>query len=110
MFPKQIPIDEEIIETITKKIVEHFNPQKIILFGSRAKGMIHQDSDVDLFIIMPSKLRRDNRSVEISKIFSERLFPMDILVYTPEEVKMSLKRNNPFIKGILKKGKVLYAH
>ena len=104
------PITEELIQAVAKKIVQNFNPEKIILFGSLARGEMHQDSDLDLFIIMPSGLRRDNRSVEISKIFSERLFPMDILVYTPEEVNMSLRRSNPFVKEILEEGRVLYAH
>lgn len=104
------PITEELIQIVTEKIVQNFNPEKIILFGSLARGEMRQDSDLDLFIIMPSDLRRDNRSLEISKIFSERLFSMDILVYTPEEVNMSLKRNNPFIKEILEEGRVLYAH
>lgn len=104
------PITEELIQIVTEKIVQNFNPEKIILFGSLARGEMRQDTDLDLFIIMPSDLRRDNRSVEISKIFSGRLFPMDILVYTPEEVNMSLRRNNPFVKEILEEGRILYAH
>ena len=101
-------IDEALIKKVTGKIRDNFRPQKIILFGSRAWGKPSPDSDLDLFVVMPSTLRRDNRSMEISKLFSDRLFPLDVLVYTPEEVNKSLKRNNPFIKEILEKGKVVY--
>ena len=101
-------IDDTLIGRIADKIKTHFKPHKIILFGSRAWGRPSPDSDLDLFIVMPSSLRRDNRGMEISKLFSDRLFPLDVLVYTPEEVASSLGRNNPFIKEILGKGKVIY--
>ena len=101
-------INENLIDSISKKIKNHFNHKKIVLFGSRAWGNPSPESDLDLFVIMSSKLRRDNRSVEISKLFSDRLFPLDVLVYTPEEVEYSIKRGNPFIKEILEKGKILH--
>lgn len=105
---KREEINEILIEKVVKRISGKFQPQKILLFGSRAWGNPSPDSDLDLFVIMPSSLRRDNRSVEVSKLFPDRLFPLDVLVYTPEEVKTSLQRENPFIKEILEKGKVLY--
>ena len=101
-------VDERIIEDVKEKIRRKFHPEKIILFGSLAKGKPHEYSDLDLFIVMRSDLRRDNRSLAISKLFSDRLFPMDILVYTPEELEDSMRRGNPFIKEILTEGKVIY--
>jgi len=98
----------KIVMEITDVIKKHFQPQKIILFGSYAWGKPTPDSDIDLFLIMNSKLRRDDRSVQISDLFPTRRFPMDIIVYTPEEVERSLERGNPFTKEILSKGKVLY--
>lgn len=99
---------KEIIRGITNKIKTHFQPQKIILFGSYAWGKPTEDSDIDLFLIMESNLRRDERAVQISDLFSYRLFPLDVIVYTPEEVELSLKRGSPFTREILTKGKVLY--
>lgn len=99
---------KELIKKITHKIRTNFNPQKIILFGSYAWGKPTKDSDVDLFLIMESNLRRDDRAVLISDLFPRRMFPLDIIVYTPEEIELSLKRGNPFTKEILTKGKVLY--
>ncbi|MEW5766979.1 MAG: UDP-2,4-diacetamido-2,4,6-trideoxy-beta-L-altropyranose hydrolase [bacterium] len=106
---KRPVITEEIIQAITHKIVRKIHPDKIILFGSYADGTPHHHSDIDLFVIVDSHLRRDNRSMKISRLFPDRLFALDALVYTPKEVELSLKRNNPFIKGILTEGKVLYA-
>lgn len=96
------------IKEIVNKIKSQFRPQKIILFGSYAWGKPSEDSDIDLFLIMESSLRRDERACQIQKIFADRTFPLDIIVYTPKEVEESLKRGNPFIKEILSKGGVLY--
>lgn len=101
-------VRRELVTEIANKIKVHFHPQKIILFGSYAWGKPTEDSDVDLFVIMNSTLRRDERAVRISDLFPNRRFPLDVIVYTPKELKLSLKRGNPFTKEIIDKGKVLY--
>lgn len=101
-------VKKEIVAEITNKIKTEFHPQKIILFGSYAWGEPTEDSDIDLFVIMKSKLRRDERAVQISDLFPYRRFPLDVIVYIPKELEISLKKGNPFTKEILSKGKVLY--
>lgn len=101
-------VQKEIVTTLIDKIKMQFQPQKIILFGSYAWGEPTEDSDIDLFLIMDSNLRRDERARQVRKIFSDRTFPLDIIVYTPQEVQQSLARGNLFIKEILTKGGVLY--
>lgn len=101
-------IKKETIGGIVKKIKRQINPQKIILFGSYAWGKPTEDSDLDLFLVMDSDLRRDERGAQISALFPHRLFPLDIIVYTPKEVELSLRRGNFFIEEILTKGRVLY--
>lgn len=101
-------IKREIINEVVNKIKARFRPQKIFLFGSYAWGMPDEDSDIDLFLIMDSHLRRDVRSRMIQKIFSDRTFPLDIIVYTPKEVENSLKRGNLFVQEILTKGALLH--
>ncbi|MBI4687466.1 MAG: nucleotidyltransferase domain-containing protein [Nitrospirae bacterium] len=102
-------IDKKLIHSISKKIAENFNPEKIILFGSYARGTQTKDSDIDLLIIMDSKERPVKRSVAISKACRPKFVSMDIVVRTPEEIKRRLEIGDYFIKGILQKGKVLYA-
>jgi len=100
---KKITKNKQLLQ-ITDKIKTHFNPQKIIVFGSYAWGKPTEDSDIDIFLIMESNLRRDERSRQVQKIFFQRTFPLDVIVYTPEEVEQSLKRGNPFIREILNQG------
>lgn len=94
-----------------QKIVETLKlgrPEKIILFGSAAKGDFKEGSDIDLLIIKNSSLDKIRRAVEIEKSLSDRRLPIDILVYTPSEIEESLKIRGSFAENILKNGKVLY--
>jgi uncharacterized protein len=92
------------VKEIVDQIRAAFHPQKIVLFGSYAWGEPAEDSDIDLFLVMDSDLRRDERARQVQEIFSDRTFPLDIIVYTPKELEESLARENPFIKEILSKG------
>ncbi len=78
--------NKNIINKAVKKIVEGVRPEKVILFGSNAQGTFKQDSDLDLLVIKASSLRRDKRDRRIRNLLSDIIFPMDIFVYTPEEV------------------------
>ncbi|RJQ48874.1 MAG: nucleotidyltransferase domain-containing protein [Nitrospiraceae bacterium] len=109
MFDKKTVVDKRLISSISRKIVKGFDPEKIILFGSSARGTQTKDSDIDLLIIMDSKQRPAKRSMEISKACRPKFISMDILVRTPEEIKERLQIGDYFIKEILNKGKVLYA-
>lgn len=102
-------MDKKVISGIANKIVEHFRPEKIILFGSVAEGTPTKESDIDLLVIMDSGKRPARRSMEISKVCRPKFVSMDILVRTPEEIKKRLSIGDHFIKEILEKGKVLYA-
>ena len=102
-------VTPELIAYIVKKIVREIDPQKIILFGSRARGEARDDSDLDLFIVQDSQ--RPNRQVRrrIEYLLWGRRFAVDLIVRRPEEVERNVKDNNPFYtKHILKEGRILY--
>ncbi|HBB36826.1 MAG: polymerase beta subunit protein [Candidatus Moranbacteria bacterium GW2011_GWC1_45_18] len=100
---------EAKIPEIKEKIVKAINPEKIILFGSYAWGKPTDDSDVDLFIIKESKERRIDRARRVREAISDSRVPVDILVYTPEEIKKSINESrNLFVEDIACNGKVLY--
>lgn len=101
-------ITKQTIENITDKIAEEFNPAKIILFGSYGWGMPREDSDIDLFIIKETGDRRIDRERSVRKIIFGIETPLDILVYTPDEVSRRLAFDDPFVSEILTKGKTLY--
>lgn len=106
---KQKEINKQL-QDITDKIVEEFKPEKIILFGSYAWGKPGRDSDIDLFVVKESKKQSLDRERELRQLlFGNNFPPMDILVYTPKELKNRLDLEDFFIKDILNKGKMLYA-
>lgn len=99
---------KDVIFDIVEKIKDNCMPEKIILFGSYAKGNPNPDSDIDLLIIKSSNYRRDERDIEIRNLLREVKFPMDIFVYTPEEVNKFSNLKGSFISNIFKDGDVLY--
>ena len=97
-----------LLEHVTKTIVERFRPRRIMVFGSHAHGEASPDSDLDLFIEMDTSLRPPDRTIEVSEAFGLRPWPMDIVVYTPEEVRRLRNVNGTLLSVIEKEGKVLY--
>ena len=96
------------IESITAQIIKKYGPEKIILFGSAAKGELHSESDADFLIIKKdTPLYGADRIREISKII-KRDIPVDFLIYRPDEFDKRLSMGDPFLKSIIKEGKVLY--
>jgi uncharacterized protein len=96
------------VESITTQIIEKYKPDRIILFGSAARGKIGKDSDVDLLIIKANTPEYGaDRIRELSKMI-DRNIPVDLLIYRPEEFKKRLEMGDPFLRAILREGKVLY--
>ncbi|MCF8338540.1 MAG: nucleotidyltransferase domain-containing protein [Bacteroidales bacterium] len=96
------------ISEIINKIVAEYDPEQIILFGSYANGNPSDNSDLDLFIIKESYLPRPERSVNIRRMLAEENIPMDIIVYTPDEVKRSKSNPYSFVYEVLTSGITLY--
>jgi uncharacterized protein len=97
-----------LLEHVTKTIVERFRPRRIMVFGSHARGEAGPDSDLDLFIEMDTPRRPPERAIEVSEVFGLRPWPMDIVVYTPEEVRRLRNVNGTLLSIIEKEGKLLY--
>jgi predicted nucleotidyltransferase len=102
------PIDEALIQEITRKIVDAFHPRRVILFGSRARGDYHADSDVDIFVEMESNEKPRDRQKRIGSLFLRRWWPMDLLVFTPEEVQASRHSHASIVPDIEAEGRVLF--
>jgi predicted nucleotidyltransferase len=99
---------EKEIEDITTQIIKKYNPVKIILFGSAARGELGPDSDADFLIIKKeTPFYGADRIRELNHLL-ERSIPLDLLIYRPEEFEKRIKMGDPFLKAILKEGKVLY--
>ena len=99
---------ESEIKDIARQIVEKYHPEKIILFGSAARGGFAPDSDVDLLVIKKDVPRYGiDRMRELRRLIKKKV-AADFLVYRPEEIDERLKMGDPFVKAVLSEGKVLY--
>jgi len=95
------------IRRVCAQIAREFQPQRIILFGSYAYGRPTPDSDVDLLVVMPFEGRAIDQAVKISSRL-EHLFPIDLLVRTPHEIRQRLAWNDVVLREITSRGEVLY--
>ena len=95
------------IESLARLIAENFRPQKIVLFGSYARGEETPDSDVDLLVIMRTDLRNSDQSLAIA-LTLPRPFPIDIVVYGPEEIERRISGGDTVLEDMLEEGVVLY--
>jgi len=103
----EIDLEKEIVN-ITQQIIEKFKPEKIILFGSAARGELGLDSDADFLIIKKDPpLYGSDRIRELSRMI-QRNIPVDFLIYRPEEFEKRIQMGDPFLKAIIKEGKILY--
>jgi predicted nucleotidyltransferase len=76
--------DNKVIDQIVDRIVQRFDPERIILFGSHARGDARDDSDVDLLIVMHVQGSRREKAIEIGVALDEFPVSKDIIVVTPE--------------------------
>ncbi len=105
-------VTHEVLREITDAIVREIDPERIILFGSRARGDVGKDSDIDLLIVErgpfgKGKSRR-NELTKVERALVRFAVPTDILLYSIEEVEHWRGSPNHVIGRALREGKVLY--
>jgi predicted nucleotidyltransferase len=96
------------IEQVAARLGVAANAERVILFGSYARGDACEHSDVDYMVIAESTLPRFKRSRELYKVLRPHPFGMDILVYTPDEIERGKRTPVSFISSVLQEGKTLY--
>jgi uncharacterized protein len=106
---KKRPIMKAIIDRMVKRIVEKFDPEQIILFGSHARGEAGPDSDVDLLVVMPVEGDVREKRIEIRLALREYHGPLDVILTTPEDFAWRKKIIGTIEYPASREGKVLYA-
>lgn len=101
-------LDEKTIQKIIERIVSNYQPQKIFLFGSYAKGTPKKDSDIDLLIIKKSPLPRLQFIREIRKSLNDIVFPKDIIVLSEPEFEQYKNIKGSLAYEVTKSGRILY--
>ncbi len=94
---------------MVRRIVKRFHPEKIILFGSHARGDAGPDSDVDLLVVVPIARSKREKLLEIRKSLRGIRAPKDIIVSTPEEFEWRQEVVGTIEYPAVKEGKILYA-
>lgn len=89
------------------QIVDRYKPEKVVLFGSAARGDVHEGSDIDLLIIKETPVRSLERIEEVLKYLPLEN-PAEPHVYTPREIEGRLREGDSFLTEALRKGTVLY--
>ena len=100
---------QDVLDEMVRRIVERFHPQKIILFGSHARGDAGLDSDVDLLVVMPVNGSRRKAAVDIGVALRDVPVSKDIVVTTPDAFEWRKEVTGTIEYPAAHEGRVLYA-
>ncbi len=99
---------EEILQEMVRRIVEAVHPDKIILFGSYARGEANENSDIDLMVVAPSDAPLHRRTGPVLRALRGILFPKDVIWYTPEEIDDWRGVRSHLVSRVMDEGRLLY--
>ncbi|MGQ0812323.1 MAG: nucleotidyltransferase domain-containing protein [Nitrospiraceae bacterium] len=102
-------LDEKTLQTIVQRIVQVANPEKIIMFGSAARGEMGPHSDVDLLVVKRGEFHRGHLVEEIYMKLIGVGQAVDVIVVTPDEMEKYKDRAALVIYPAVREGKVVYA-
>jgi len=97
---------KEVLDALLQAL-RPYHPQRIILFGSAARGEADADSDLDVIVIKDTAEPFVHRLETMAQLCPPGVHA-DILVYTPEELRQMVADDNPFIVQALQEGTVVY--
>jgi len=98
----------QLLDEMVQRIVARFHPDRIILFGSYAKGTPTTDSDLDILIVMPVKGSRRSKANEIDLALSDRTIPIDLIVVTPEQFERQKDVVGTIVRAAAREGRTVY--
>ena len=93
-----------------ERIARQFEPLRIILFGSWARGQARPDSDLDLLVVLPRVDNKRQTAIRIGNALSDLPVSKDIVVTTPEEIAARGNVIGQVLRPALREGKVVYEH
>ena len=101
-------MNNEIISTMTERIVRDFHPMQIILFGSHARGEAHPQSDIDLLVVFSELADKRKTAVDIRPALADLPVGKDIIVATPEELERQRDSVRSVLRAAQREGRILY--
>lgn len=101
---QQPPYLSEVVD----RIVQKFHPEKIILFGSWARGEAREDSDLDLLIVLAQVEHKRKAAIDVLRVLNGLPISKDVIVTTPQEIEERGKAVGYVLRPALEEGKVVY--
>jgi predicted nucleotidyltransferase len=102
-------MDRVLLDEIVRRVVEVAHPDRIILFGSAARGEMGPDSDIDLLVVKSGAFNRLHLAQGIHLRFFGLAVPVDVIVVTPEDIEVYRHKVGAIIGPALAEGKEIYA-
>lgn len=106
MTKKQL---QKTIDRMVQRIVDRFHPDRVILFGSHARGTAGRDSDVDLLVVMPVAGSKREKQLEVRLALHDFKVSKDIIITTPEDFAWRKEIPGTVERPAAREGKVVYA-
>lgn len=106
----RIMVSEQTLAEVTKRLVEGFHPDRIILFGSQARGTANEHSDVDIMVICPVNDDYDSLTLAMYRALRGLGIAKDIVILTPEEFECDRRIPGTVARPAWLEGKILYEH
>lgn len=100
-------VTREALRAFTQRLVDHFAPEKVILFGSQARGEARWDSDADILVVMPFEGNSLEQRLAMLQV-GDPSFPVDLLLCRPEAAAQRYSWGDPFIREAFDHGEVLH--
>ncbi len=99
---------EELLSTAVSRLVDRFQPLRIILFGSRARGQARPDSDVDLLVVLPHVGNKHQTLVSMLRVLADLPVPVDVIPTDPDELARRACVVGTVLHSAVLEGKVIY--
>src|SRR5437764_14550036 len=101
-------LSETDLAWVVSRVVAHYDPDRVYLFGSYAKGTMTPRSGLDLLIVRPTTVPFSHRGRNVAALLAAIPAQFDLLFYTPEEVKAELEDPNGFLSTIMADARLMY--
>jgi predicted nucleotidyltransferase len=101
-------LGEEDLASVVDRIVAHYDPDRVYLFGSYAKGTMTRCSDIDILVIRSTTVPFQLRGRNVSSLLASIPAHVDLVYFTPEEVAEELTDPNGFLATIIGDARLMY--
>jgi predicted nucleotidyltransferase len=100
--------NKKLLDEVTRRIVLSVKPQRVVLFGSAARGRMNKNSDIDMLVVMREPVHRRQTAQKIYRNLHGTGIAVDIIVATEKDLEKYGQRAGTILKSALQEGRVLY--